>query len=186
MLCPVAPFSFFHFHKLLMQFQMEREKTLRHKATPTSAAAAERTDPSSCLWEGLHNPVIAPSLGSSRSTRAPRCSSPVCGWEGGQTACGMTQGHPECQILVISLLTTHLWISASPGPSTLQSPRFLLSSWGFSHLPMQDGCQEPFLPLRNRYELWLLWDLFTPTGRDWKIFLSLATCVQLRTQCMAQ
>lgn len=42
------------------------------------------------------------------------------------------------------------------------------------------------LSLGNRYELCLLWDLFTPAGRDWQILLSLATCVQLRTQCMAQ
>lgn len=137
----VAPFSF-HFHKLLMQFQMERGKSLRHNATPTSAA--ERTDPSSCLWEGLHNSVIAPSLGSSCSARAPKRSSPVRGWEGGQTACGMTEGHPECQILVILLLTTHLWTSASPARSTLQPHQFLLSSWGFSYLPAQDKCQEPF------------------------------------------
>lgn len=140
----MASFPFFHFHKLLMQFQMERGKTLRHNATPTSAAAVERTDPGSCLWEGLHNSVIAPSLGSSHSARAPKRSIPVCGWEGGQTACGMTEGHPECQILVILLLTTHLWISASPGWSTLQTPQFLLSTWGLSRLPAQDKCQEPF------------------------------------------
>lgn len=141
---PMAPFSFFHFHKLLMQFQMERWKTLRYNTTPTSAAAAERTNPSSCLWEGLHKSVIAPCLGSSCSIRDPKCSSPVCGWEGGQTACGMTEGHPECQILVILLLTIHLWISAAPGQSTLQSPQFLLRTCGFLHLPMQDECQEPF------------------------------------------
>lgn len=136
----VAPFSFFCFQKLLMQFQMERGKTLRHSATPTSAAAVERRDPGSCLflWEGLHNSVIAPSLGSSHSARAPKCSIPVCGWEGGQTACGMTEGCPECQILVILLLTAHMWISASPGRSTLQPPQFLLSTWGFSHLPARN------------------------------------------------
>lgn len=132
-----APFSFFHFHKLPMWFQMARGKTLRRITTPTSAAAAERTDPGSCLWEGLHNLVTAPSLGSTHSARAPECSSPVCGWQGGHTALGMTEGHPECQILVILLLTTHLWISASPRPSTLQLPQFLLSTWGFSHLPVQ-------------------------------------------------
>lgn len=139
----VAPFSF-NFHKLLMQFQMERGKTLRHTATPPGAAAAERTDPGSCLWEGLHDSVTAPSLGSSRSACAPKCSSPMCGWQGGQTALGVTEGHPECQILVILLLTTHLWISASPSLSTLHLPQFLLSTLGFSHLPMQDGCQDPF------------------------------------------
>lgn len=139
----MAPFSF-HFHKLLMPFQMERGKSLRHNTTPTSAAAVERTDPSSCLWEGLHNSVTTPSLGSSRSARAPKHSSPVYGWEGGQPACGATEGHPECQILVVLLLTTHLWTSASPGWSTLQPHQFLLSSWGFSYLPVQGKCQEPF------------------------------------------
>lgn len=125
----MAPFSSFYFHKLLMQFQMERGKSLRQKATPTSAAAVERPDPGSCLWEGLHNSVIAPSLGSSRSARAPKRSSPVCGWEGGQTACRMAEGNPECQILVVLLLTTpqhHL-------DRALCSPTNSFSAHGDSH-----------------------------------------------------
>lgn len=66
----LACFSSLHLHKLLNRFQTERGKSLKDNETPTSAPAVERTDPSSCLWEGRYNSVITLSLGSSHSTCA--------------------------------------------------------------------------------------------------------------------
>lgn len=48
----LACFSSLHSHKLLNRFQIERGKSLKDNETPTGAPAVERTDPSSCLWEG--------------------------------------------------------------------------------------------------------------------------------------
>lgn len=48
----LASFSSLHSHKLLNRFQIERGKSLKDNETPTGAPAVERTDPSSCLWEG--------------------------------------------------------------------------------------------------------------------------------------
>ena len=70
------------FHELLNRFQIEREQSLKDKETPTSVPAAERTDLSSCLWEGTDNSV------ATLSPRQQSLRTGACRWGGGQPAMG--------------------------------------------------------------------------------------------------